>query len=253
MKGSSKKQILKYSAGEFEKVEDLLAVESRLSISINGHDVLSLYCTPLMVRELAVGLIMTEGIAEGLCMERMSILYEEDGVRVEAHADGEVRTEGGVVTSGCVGGLTFNKKLSAAAKDDPFSIRADELTGIFRSFQKRSELFNTTGCVHSAAISDGQDILAFAEDIGRHNAIDKCIGYTLIEGIALSGKLMLASGRLSSEIVSKCARWGLPMAVSRSAPTALAVRIAEENGITLVGFLRGERFNIYSHAHRVKP
>jgi len=253
MKGSSKQKMLKYRDGGFEKVEDMLAVESRLSISVNGKEVLSLYCTPLMVRELAVGLIMTEGIAGGLCTERMSIMYEEQSVRVEAHAEGEVRQEGGTVTSGCVGGLTFNKELSGAAKEDPFSIGAPELTELFRRFQRRSDLFNTTGCVHSAAISDGEDIMAFAEDIGRHNAVDKVIGYTILEGMDFRGKLMMASGRLSSEIIGKCAKWGLPMVVSRSAPTALAIRIAEENGITVVGFLRGERFNIYAHAHRIIP
>jgi len=251
LNGSSKHKILKYRDGGFEEVEDLMAVESRLSLSVNGKEVLSLYCTPLMIRELAVGLIMTEGIVGGLCTERMSIMYDEDGVRVEAHAEGEVQEGKGTVTSGCVGGLTFDKKLSCAAKDDPFSISAAELTGLFRRFQKRSDLFNTTGCVHSAAISDGRDIIAFAEDIGRHNAVDKVIGYTILEAMDFKGKLMMASGRISSEIAGKCARWGLPIVVSRSAPTALAINIAEENGITVVGFLRGERFNVYTHSHRI--
>jgi len=251
MNGTNRHNILRYQDGAFSKAEDLLAVESRMSISINGEDVLSVYCTPLMVRELAVGLIMTEGLAEGLCSERMSIMYENDGVRVDAHAEGEVRKSGGTVTSGCVGGVTFTKKASPTVMDDPFSIGAPALTGLFRRFQKRSEMYNTTGCIHSAALSDGDEIMAFAEDIGRHNAVDKVIGYALIEGIDFSGKIMMASGRLSSEIVGKCARWGIPMVVSRAAATALAVKIAEDSGVTTVGFLRGERFNIYTHPHRV--
>lgn len=251
MNGTGKKNILKYKDGQFAEVEDILAVESRLSITLNNKEVLSLYCTPLMVRELAVGLIMTEGIAEGLCTERMSIMYEEDSVRVEAHAEGEVRTEGGTVTSGCVGGVSFKKKHTRAAMDDPFTISPDKLIALFGRFQKRSELYDHTGCIHSAGIADGEDIIAFAEDIGRHNAVDKAIGYMILEGEDFTGKLMMASGRLSSEIVSKCAKWGIPMVVSRTAPTALAVEIAKESGVTTVGFLRGQRFNVYTHPHRL--
>jgi FdhD protein len=251
MNGTDKRLIFKYRNSKFEEVEDLLAVESRLSISVNGEEVLSLYCTPLMVRELAVGLIMTEGIAEGLCSERMSIVYGEEDVRVEAHAEGEVRKSGGTVTSGCVGGITYNKKLSATVKDDPFSIAAGKLTALFGRFQKRSDMYNTTGCIHSAALSDGEDIISFAEDIGRHNAVDKVIGYAILEELDFSGKLMMASGRLSSEIVGKCAKWGIPLVVSRAAPTALAIEIARESGVTVAGFLRGERFNVYTHPQRI--
>ena len=250
---TEKRLIKRYTKGGFEEVEDLLAVESRLSISVNGQELISIYCTPLMVRELAVGLIMTEGLADGLCTERMSIVYGEDGVRVEAHAEGEVKKGGGTVTSGCVGGMTFEKKHSSTLRGDPFSIAAGKLTALFGRFQKRSDMYNTTGCIHSAALSDGEDIIAFAEDIGRHNAVDKVIGYAIMEGMDFRGKLMMASGRLSSEIVGKCSRWGIPMVVSRAAPTALAVRIAEESGMTAVGFLRGERFNLYSHPHRITP
>lgn len=251
MNGTNKRNILKYRDGGFREVEDLLAVESSLSISVNGEDVLNLFCTPLMIRELAVGLIMTEGIADGLCTERMSILYEEEGVRVEAHAEGDVRKSGGTVTSGCVGGVSFKKDLSTTIREDSFSISASVLTDLFRRFQKRSDMYNSTGCIHSAALSDGEDIIAFSEDIGRHNAVDKVTGYAILEGIGFSGKLMMASGRLSSEIVSKCAKWGVPIVVSRSAPTELAIRIAQESGITVVGFLRGDRFNLYSHPHRI--
>jgi FdhD protein len=253
MNGTHKHRIIKYRDGGFQSVEDLLAVESRLSISVNGQEVMNLYCTPLMIRELSVGLIMTEGIAEGLCSERMSIMYGEDGVRVEAHAEGKVRTEGGTVTSGCVGGMTFDKKPSSTVKSDPFSTGAADLTGIFSRFQKRSDMYNTTGCIHSAALSDGDDIIVFAEDIGRHNAVDKVIGYSLLEGMDFSGKIMMASGRLSSEIAGKCARWGVPILVSRAAPTSLAVKMAEESGITMVGFLRGKRFNVYTHTQRITP
>lgn len=252
MNGTKKHHVLKCRDGVCARVEDLVAEEKKLRISINGAEVLSLYCTPLMVRELAVGIVVTEGIAERICTERMSIAYGEEGVLVDIHAEGEVSVSGGSITSGCVGGVTFRKKLSRAAKRDRFSIDATALAELFSTFQKRSGLYNTTGCIHSAALSDGSDLLFFAEDIGRHNAVDKVIGYAILEGLEFKGKLMLASGRLSSEIVSKCARWGIPMVVSRAAPTALALSIAEESGITVVGFMRGKSMNVYTHTRRVK-
>jgi FdhD protein len=246
-----KHTVLKCKGTLCTEVEDVVAEEKRLRIVVNGAELLSLYCTPLMVRELVVGLLMSEGIVEGLCTERMSILYGDEEITVEAHAEGEVDTSGASVTSGCVGGLTFRKKHTTSAKKDRFSIRVEQVKSLFARFQKRSDLYNSTGCIHSAALSDGDDLICFAEDIGRHNAVDKVIGHTILEGMGFKGTVMLASGRLSSEIVSKCSRWGIPVVVSRTAPTALSLRIAEESGVTVVGFARGERMNIYTHPERI--
>jgi FdhD protein len=251
MDGAGRHRVLKCRGGDCHEVQDLVAEEKRLAVSVNGTEVLSLYCTPLMVRELVVGLLMTEGVAEGICAERMSIVHGEEEITVDVAAEGKVRTGGASITSGCVGGVTFRKKHTAAAMKDRFRIRPAALRKLFAKFQKLSDLYNSTGCVHSAALSDGEDILCFAEDIGRHNAVDKVLGHAVLEDLDFKGKLMMASGRLSSEIVSKCARWGVPVVVSRTAPTALALRIAGESGITVVGFVRGERMNVYTHPERV--
>jgi FdhD protein len=251
MYGSIKRTILKGRGDALVESEDLIAEERKVKIAINGREVVSLYCTPLQVRELVVGLVMTEGIVEGeICFERMSILYGDE-ISVDVPAEGKVRTGGASITSGCVGGITFQKKPARAARKDGFSIGMAELKGLFGRFHKRSELYKKTGGVHSAALSDGEGMLFFAEDIGRHNAVDKVIGSCILEGMDFKGKVMLASGRLSSEIVSKCARWGIPMVASRAAPTALSLDIAEESGVTVVGFVRGDRLNVYTHPERV--
>ena len=122
---------------------------------------------------------------------------------------------------------------------------------LFHLYQKRSDLYNLTGCIHSAAITDGEHILVCAEDIGRHNAVDKVVGYCVLESISLDDKVILVSGRLSSEMATKCARWDIPIVVSRAAPTARAIDIAEKQGITMVGFMRGTRMNIYTHPERI--
>ncbi|TAN42962.1 MAG: formate dehydrogenase accessory sulfurtransferase FdhD [Nitrospirae bacterium] len=251
MSGLLKRRIVRSDNGAFAEIEDEIAVERRLRVSVNGKETLSLYCTPLMVRELVVGMFMSEGIITGgWCSERMSIEYAED-VLVDIPAEGEASTEGAVITSGCIGGITFPKRLSLKKIDDNFSVKSEELKELFRKFQNASELYKKTGCMHSAALSDGSDIICLAEDIGRHNAVDKVIGYAILEQIPFAGKIMLASGRLSSEIVSKCARWGIPMVASRTSATSLALSLAEQSGVTVVGFIRADRFNVYTHGHRI--
>jgi FdhD protein len=204
-----------------------------------------------MVRELVAGLFMTEGIINGSwCADRMTIQYDED-ILIDIPAEGEVSLEGSARTSGCVGGITFDKSVTSEKIDEGIKIEKDALRELFHDFQKRSDLYNMTGCIHSAAVSDGRHIIVVGEDIGRHNAVDKVIGYCFLEEISLKDKIILVSGRLSSEMATKCSRWGIPIVVSRAAPTALAIDIAERRGITMVGFMRGKRLNIYTHPERI--
>lgn len=247
-----KKMITRLHNASVEEIEDYVAIEKKVRISVNGKEVISLYCTPLMIRELVVGLFLTEGILKGLfCAEKISIEYGDEIV-VDIPAEGDVSTEGMVITSGCVGGITFTGRTCSEKIKDNCVFDSGTIRAFFKEFQQRAELFRLTGCVHSAALSDGREIFVFAEDIGRHNAVDKVIGHCILENIPFTGKMLLASGRLSSEMVSKCARWGLPVIASRTAPTDLAVEIAEKSGITLIGFVRGDRMNIYANTQRVK-
>jgi FdhD protein len=246
-----KRKILKKYGTSFEETEDYIAVEKRLRISLNGRELVSLYCTPSMIRELVIGLLLTEGVVrDKFCAEKMSIEYRDE-IIVDIPADEDIVMGNRTVTSGCMGGITFVREKDFEKVTDNFSIDAKTLKDIFKEFQQHSELFRLTGCVHSAALSDGKQILVFAEDIGRHNAVDKVIGYCIFENIPFTKKLMLISGRLSSEIASKCSRWGIPIVASRTAPTDLAIEIAERAGVTLIGFVRGERMNVYTGEQRI--
>ena len=251
MESYIKRVIVRNSGADFEEAEDNIAVEKRLRILINGKEMLSMYCTPLMIRELVVGMLMSENIITGKwCGDKMSIVFGDE-VTVDVPAEGEVSTEGAVITSGCIGGITFPKRAALQKTDDPFTISAVRLKEIFRDFQKLSSLHQLTGCIHSAGLSDGESMLCIAEDIGRHNAVDKVIGFAILEEIPFAGKIMLASGRLSSEIVAKCGRWGIPLVGSRTSPTSLALEIAEKCGVTVAGFIRGDRFNVYTNPQRI--
>lgn len=235
----------------FEELEDPVAVEKALRLQVNGKDALRLYCTPVMVRELVVGILLTEDIVNASwCAERMEIVYGDEIV-VNIISEAQLSMEGATITSGCVGGITFEKKVLKDVGYTEMKIKAENLRTLFHEFQLRSDLYKSTGCIHSAALSDGKVLFAFAEDIGRHNAIDKIIGYCILEDIKPEGQIMFASGRLSSEMVAKCARWSIPVVVSRTAPTTRALEIAEKTGMTVVGFMRGDRFNIYTHPERI--
>jgi FdhD protein len=243
-----KRKVIKRQGVSSEEIEDSIAVEKRLKVTINGKDFITLYCTPLMVKELITGLFLTEGIFTKIPLE-MSIVYGKE-IIVDITSAGDFSKED-ITTSRHVAGITLEKKRNLEKVRDDFSIGAEALWNVFEEFQNRSELFRLTGCFHIAALSDGERILAFAEDIGRHNAVDKVTGYSILNDISFKKKLMLVSCRLSSEIISKCSRWNIPIVASRAAPTNLAIEIAETSGITLIGFVRGERMNIYTNPQRI--
>ncbi len=247
-----RRKILRRAGSGTEEVEDLLATERQLVISVNGKKVLSLYCTPTMIQEFVVGFLLNEGIIKGqFCADAITVESNADAtISVNVPVEGEASTDGLVRTSGCIGGLTFERKDIGKAADG-FFVTSDAVLNLYREFNQSAVLFKATGCTHSAAIADGKNILVIAEDIGRHNAVDKVIGHCILENISFNDTVMMVSGRLSSEIVSKCARWGIPILVSRTSPTSYAVEIAELANITLIGFVRGGRFNMYSHGRRI--
>jgi FdhD protein len=126
------------------------------------------------------------------------------------------------------------------------------LLGLGRAMRAQQDVHRSVGGTHAAVLFDtlGQTI-TLAEDIGRHNAIDKAVGYCLLRGISLRDKILLTSGRASYEMATKAVRIGIPIIASVSAPTSLAVQLAEDRGLTLIGYLRGGRMNVYAHPERI--
>jgi FdhD protein len=243
-----KRKIIKIHGSSSEEIEDHVAVEKKLKITINGKDFITLYCTPIMIKELITGLFLTEGIFREMPLE-ISIVYGNEPL-VDIISNEVISTED-ITIARRVAGISYERKRKIEKVENDFSIDSGSLWNIFNEFQQRSDLFSLTGCFHIAALSDGEKIIAFAEDIGRHNAVDKVIGYSILNNISFNEKLMLVSCRISSEIILKCSRWGIPIIASRAAPTTLAIEIAETSGITLIGFVRGERMNIYTNPQRI--
>jgi len=242
-------KIVKNRGSEYGEADDDVAVERKIGIISDGMVLLSLSCTPSMIRELVTGFLLTENILpDAAAASGVSIEYgEEISVVLPANV-----TNSNTDLSRCLGGFTIGKKRETKRIIRDFLLQAESLKGAFRDFQNRSELFRLTGCFHSAALSYGADIVAFAEDIGRHNAVDKVIGYAVLNDITLGRGILLVSCRISSEIIAKCMRWDIPVIASKAAPTDLSVRMAEESGMTLIGFLREDKMNIYAHPERIE-
>jgi FdhD protein len=242
-----------------ETLQREVAREYPLTVLFNGEQLATLLCSPDDMVNLAVGFLYSEGLIAAKEEIRDVALDGERGViRVEtasvATMDRELFMKR-VITTGCGRGISFysfadleqrQQKVVSFLKATPAQI-----LDLMRAFQTRSEIYQRTHGVHGAALCDASGILLFKEDIGRHNAIDKIFGHCLMGDISLEDRIIMTTGRISSEILFKVAKRNIPILVSRSTPTDLAVGLAGELGITLVGYVRGGYMNVYAEAGRI--
>jgi len=236
-------------------VRDPVAEEFQLTIFINDRELVTLACSPVHMEYLALGFLCSEGFIKGRDEAEEVVLDGRNGVvRITVREDFDPDSPfKRFITSGCGRGVGYYRPLDVSLKkvEAGTKVPPSVIFGLMREFQKLSEAYRETGGVHSAALCDTERVLVFEEDIGRHNALDKVFGRCLYEGLPTSDGLLLTTGRVSSEVVLKVVRMGVPFLISRSAPTDLAVGFAEGLGVTLVGFVRGSRMNVYAHRERI--
>lgn len=250
--------ILKVSGSNVDGVVDSVASELPITLIINSEPLVTLLCTPSELEELAVGFLLTEGILrDKKTIKKLEIDEKELSVRIELSdlpLDFGKMFEKRTISSGCGKGITFTSYRREAdrrieAKGHLLSL--EDIRKLLSTFRNISKLYLDTGGVHSAGLSDGKEILFFSEDIGRHNAVDKLIGKAFLQSISIENKVLITSGRVTSEIVSKAGRNRFPVLISRAAPSCMAISYAEDMGITLIGFARGDRMNIYTWPNRI--
>ncbi|HEX3030784.1 MAG TPA: formate dehydrogenase accessory sulfurtransferase FdhD [Bacillota bacterium] len=254
----SRYPITKVSRGVVEELEDPVITEYPFTINFNGEEMVTLLCTPEHLEELAVGFLASEGLLRNRSqLQRTHLDVEKGLIDVEAEGQHNVARQlflKRYITTGCGKGTSFYSGMDSSLikpVESQLQIKAEDIFALMKQLQDRSELYRTTGGVHSAALATTDEMLIFREDVGRHNAVDKLFGRCFLEQLNLEDKILLTSGRISSEILLKMAKRGIAVLVSRSAPTDLAVRLADQLGITLIGFVRGSRMNIYTHRHKV--
>ncbi|MBI2832722.1 MAG: formate dehydrogenase accessory sulfurtransferase FdhD [Chloroflexi bacterium] len=237
--------------------EDLVIREIPLTIILNNRELVTLLCSPGDMRYLAIGFLSSEGLIESKDEIKKLTLDDRRGVvRVETREDKASTDEvfKRFITSACGRGASFYSSADVTNRSkvqSKISVSASQIFALAKKFQLSSETYRATGGVHSAALCNNDEILVFAEDIGRHNAIDKIFGRCLMNGISTDDRMIITSGRIASEILLKVARRNIPVLISKSAPTELGVRLANDFGITLIGFVRGKRMNVYTNDWRV--
>jgi FdhD protein len=245
-------EIIKINDENQKITNDELAVEFPFTIFLNDVEIVTLLVTPFKLKFLTVGFLFDEGFLRHKDDIKSITIDEEKGVaNVKTNQDINFIKEmlnKRLITSGCGRSSTFyNVKDSFfVINKRSFELNLQDIFNLNTVFQKKSELFKRTGCVHSSAICNINKILVFADDIGRHNSVDKVIGECILNDIDLFDKILLTTGRVSSDIVLKAGKVGLPVIVSHSAVTSLAIKFSKRLNIALLGFTRFKRVNVYN-------
>jgi FdhD protein len=226
-----------------EQVEDEIAVEERIKLYVNGRLYTVFSCSPKKVKELIVGRLLTDGKIRG--PDEIAELKTSSGKAYVKLVKGKMPRPPDASVS--------RKDEMLKAKQYASRLNPKIILRSIEALNHKALIYKRTGGTHAAALFDKKGkMLVFSEDIGRHNAVDKVLGEASLMGIHYANVLLASTGRPTSEIVSKAAQVGVQVIVSVSAPTDKGVKIAEEKGLTLIGFVRGSRLNIYTNLERVE-
>ncbi len=248
---------IQYERYEFKKWEHHEAetiVETPVSLTVNGQVWLTFMCTPVHLEEMSVGFLYNEGVIESMDeVENVHVCEHGDNVDVWLNHSVE-QPASWRRTSGCTGGVTavdLLAKPNVSFDGNRLEVQPEAIGNLVEMLFESQSLYRETGGVHTSALSDGERIVLSAEDIGRHNTLDKIAGLCLMQNVWLRTRILITTGRISSEMLQKAARLNAPILISRTSPSSLSIEMAERYGITLIGYARRHRFNVYSNAQRL--
>ena len=240
-------------AGDWREVDADIIEEGLITIYVNGRELASLMCTPRDPLQLALGFLANEEfIASYRDVAVDYVCAAGDCVDIWLTKPVWDQPRRRIITSGCGGGLTF---ADLAAEQEPvgaeLAIEPRRISELMTKLQTRDSLYARARGVHTSALSDGEHMVVVTEDVGRHNTVDRLRGECLRQGIDTEGLMLLATGRVSSEMINKAAKMGCPIVASRTSPTSISVKLALEWNITLCGYVRRTRMNVYAHPERL--
>jgi len=246
-----------YKVGQRVRIDSEVIVEAPVSLTVNGEIWLTLLCTPIDLEALAVGFLYNERLIQSFD-EIDSVHVCSSGDNIDVWINHSVnKPEKWLRTSGCTGGITFigteiSTTYAKVLKINDIHITPMQVNNFLDELLQAQSLYRKVGGVHTSAVSDGNSILASAEDIGRHNTLDKIAGHCLMEGINLSRRIIMTTGRISSEMLQKSSRLGASVVISRTAASSLSIQMAHAWGITLIGYARRNQFRVYTHPERIE-
>ena len=250
--------IIRYENGNLIETTDHYVTEFPLTIMVNGEEFATVICSPNHMEELVLGFLASEGaILKNDDLKSIQIDDSKGFAHVELTKSLNERFEYStkrMIASCCGKSREFyfqNDAAIAKTSMSKITLIPSQVLNMMTRLQSASKIFKQTGGLHNAAISDGEAFFEHRQDIGRHNALDKLYGYCIQHHIPIRDKVLIFSGRISSEILIKAAKIGVGVILSKSAPTTLAVSLAQDLNITAIGFIRDGNFNVYSHPERI--
>ena len=252
---SKKTNTFSYNNGRWVNESTNIITEQPVTLFVNNKSWLTFMCTPIDLEALGVGFLYNEKIIQSLT-DIASVKVCSGGEFIDVWLNAPVRKpENWIRTSGCSGGETSIVENHFIAEtinpQNGVMLSHQKIGSLIDQLLKSQDLYKKSGGVHTSALSDGDTIILTAEDIGRHNTLDKLSGKCLLERLNPKKWIILTTGRISSEMIQKTYRIGASIAISRTSPTSLSIQMADEFGITLIGYARRERFVIYAHPERI--
>lgn len=250
--------ILRITPEATNNTQSMVVRELPVTIILNDEELVTLLCSPGELKYLAAGFLASEGLISSKDDIKKITVDDRTGVvRVEINKTEDISNDlifKRVISSGCGRGASFYGAADTVSQvvNSNTNISPDEIFVLVNKFQHYSKLYQATHGVHSAALCDRKNILVFNEDIGRHNAIDKIFGKCLLGCISTENQIVITTGSITSEILHKVAKRGIPILISISTPTNLGVNIVDTLGITLVALVRGKKMNVYTGGWRIK-
>ena len=255
---SDASQIVKYyqyENGRWKCNDYHIIVESQISLSVNGNLWFTLMCTPVYLEALAIGFLFNEGIISSIDeIASVRVCPAGDNIDVWLHHAVQ-KPETWRRTSGCTGGITSVSSVVSILSPPVQSTNGKYLEGeiiseLINQLFEEQKLYRHSGGVHTSVFTDGKSMIS-AEDIGRHNTLDKIAGRLMLEKLTLEPWILLTTGRVSSEMLQKAARLGAKFVISKTSPTSLSILMAESWGITLIGYASRNRFRVYTHPEAI--
>lgn len=250
--------IIKFDGNSFVDMQDEVAMEYPLTIFIDNEEFATMVCSPTNLEELVVGFLASEGLIR--TFEEIASMAVDEGkglvyisLKIKQSINKEFYSKR-FIGSCCGKSRQFyfhNDARTARTVLSKNQITSEQCFHLMKLMHEQSVDFQQTGGVHNAALCTADQLLYIQTDIGRHNALDKLYGICLKEKLPRNDKIISFSGRVSSEVLLKAAKMGIGIILSKSAPTTLAIELANDLGITVVGFIRKHQFNIYSHPERI--
>jgi FdhD protein len=245
-------KFLRYSAGKWEPLEKGVITETPVSLTVNGQVWLTLMCTPVDLEALAVGFLFNEGVLKSKTeIELVQVCQQGDNVDVWLNHAVE-QPKDWRRTTGCTGGATavILEQLHPELKNG-WLISPEKIQNHTETLLETQSLYRSVGGVHTSILTDGENVVTWAEDVGRHNSLDKIAGKCVLENLQPARKVLVTTGRISSEMIQKAARIGAPIVISRTSASSLSVKLAEKWGITLLGYAHRDQFIVYAHPERI--